>query len=1131
MKYYLYLPLFLLLGFKGLAQNEAANWYFGQFAGVRFNQNTDQVTALTNGRLNTLEGCTSISDTDGNLLFYSDGRTVWNRNHQPMPNANEGAGTGLLGDESSTSSGLIVPKPQDANFFYLFTVDEPHHFNTPAFPNQTAGNGSNDGFRYSLIDMSLQGGLGDVVPTEKNVELITYDPADPIQASYKCSEKITAVRADDCSSFWVLSHFGSNFHAFKVTETGVETTPVVSTVEPFVPFAGYRRNALGYLKASPDGTKLAVAHYGFSTQTATDGPGAVYLYDFDNDTGVVSNPVEIYSQQNNNSPYGIEFSAENRKLYATVGLGIDGNGASQVIQWDLEAANIEATAQIIHTSNSMSAGALQLSINKKIYRAQLSFTGNNTVSRFLGVINNPEADGSAANYNEQGVLLDVNGTGQNLGRIGLPPFIQSLFNSEIDIIRNGISTTELLLCDGGTFTLQGDEIPGADYTWFVDGAEIPGATQFSLTVNTPGFYQLFIEPNNGECPIEGEAIVSYFEAPVIATQPAKVELCSDSFTESFDLNTKNTEILGTLDPTTYEVLYFTSMEAAMDNLNPIMGTFTNSVNPQTIYARVQNQGNPNCFDVTNFEFEVFLTPVVPGDTTLEICDDLADPTDGISAFNLIDFDADLLGAQNASDFSVSYHNSQGDADNNANPITGTYQNTTAFNDTVFVRITNNNNSNCYSTGTVNFIINPAPEFTNSSIFQCDEDGIPDGFTLFNINQIFDVITNGQPDRSVDYYLSLSDLNSDTNPIDGNNFANFENPQTIYALVTNTLTGCTSTADVTLEVSATAANNAVLNACDDDGTEDGFYTFNLTDANEQVLQGLPAGLDIAYYETLDDALLEQNELSNNYTNTTAFNQTIFVRVENDNACFGINEVALTVFELPQIETAFETLYCLNFFPETITLDGGVINDIPNNFFYNWSTGDTTMQIQVNAPGTYTVRVTNTNGCFKDRTITVLPSNIATVENVQVTDASQKNSITVIVSGEGVYEYALESFGPYQESNTFNNLQPGIYTVYIRDRNNCGIVEEIVSVIGFPKYFTPNGDGFNDFWQVKGINRDFQPNTVVYIYDRYGKLLAQLDPLGAGWDGTFNGQLMPTNDYWFSVTLEDGRQLNGHFTLKR
>ena len=1124
--------IILLVGLTSLAQNEASNWYFGQRAGLRFNQATDQVTALTNGQLSTLEGCTSISDTAGNLLFYSDGRTVWNRNHQRMPNANEAVGTGLFGDESSTSSGLIVPKPQDANFFYLFTVDEPHHFNTAAFPNQSAGDGVNNGLRYSLVDMSLQGGLGDVVPSEKNVALITYDPNVPIQVDYKCSEKITAVKADDCTSFWVLSHFGSNFYAFKIDENGVTTDPVISTVTPFVPFAGYRRNALGYLKASPDGTKLGVAHYGFSTQTGVDGPGGVYLYDFDNDTGIVSNPLEVYSPQNNNSPYGVEFSSENRKLYATVGLGIDGNGASQVIQWDLEAANIPASAQIIHTSNSMSAGALQLGINKKIYRAQLSFTGNNAAARYLGVINNPEANGNAAGYNEQGVLLDVNGTGQNLSRIGLPPFIQSLFNSQIDIIRNGISTTELLLCDGSVFTLQADDLPGADYTWFKDDVEIPDEISATLTVDTSGFYEVFIEPNNGECPIEGEAVVNISEVPTIANQPSDVNVCSSTETANFNLRTKDAEILGPLDSSIYEVLYFTDLQSAIDNINPLMTDFSNTVNPQEIFVRVQNINNPDCYDTTSFNFEVFITPTIQGETTVEICDNLNDPTDGFAVFNLNAFNSNLLGTQSEATYAVSYHLNQTDADANVNSINSNFNNTTAFNQTIFVRITNNNNSECFITAPFNLVINPAPEAINATIFQCDEDGIPDGFTLFNINEIFNDITNNESNRTVDYFLSISDAENNTNAINGDAFYNFENPQLVYALVTDTQTSCTNIAEVSLEVSATSANDAQLTACDDDGEEDGFYTFTLSDANEQVLSGLPAGLDIAYFETLDDALLEQNQLPNNYTNSTAFNHTIFVRVENDNACFGINEVTLSVFRLPQIETEFETLYCLNFFPETITLDGGVLNELPNNFFYNWSTGATTMQIQVNEPGTYTVRVTNTNGCFKDRTITVMASNIATIENFEVTDLTQDNSITVLVSGEGDYEFSIDnSNGLYQDSNTFNNLQPGIYTIFVRDKNNCGIVDEMVSVIGFPKYFTPNNDGYNDFWQIKGVSRNFQPNTIIYIFDRYGKLLAELDPLGSGWDGTFNGKVMPTNDYWFSVTSEDGRKAKGHFTLKR
>ncbi|MDY2588422.1 T9SS type B sorting domain-containing protein, partial [Winogradskyella aquimaris] len=117
------------------------------------------------------------------------------------------------------------------------------------------------------------------------------------------------------------------------------------------------------------------------------------------------------------------------------------------------------------------------------------------------------------------------------------------------------------------------------------------------------------------------------------------------------------------------------------------------------------------------------------------------------------------------------------------------------------------------------------------------------------------------------------------------------------------------------------------------------------------------------------------------------------------------------------------------------------------------------------------------------------------------------------------------------NIFEDVLPGLYTVFVRDKNDCGISEELVSVIGFPKFFTPNGDGTNEFWQVKGINNQFQANSTIFIFDRFGKLLAELDPLGPGWNGTYNGAKMPASDYWFKVKLEDGRTFTSHFSLVR
>jgi len=1137
--------LLLFTSIFAFAQNEASYWYFGQNAGLRFNTQNGTVTAITDGQINTLEGCTSISDTDGNLLFYSDGRTVWNRNHQIMANGNYFDGTGLLGDPSSTSSGLIVPKPEDPSQYYIFTVDEPHHNNAAVYPNQftgtydsggsvpTSDDGFNNGFNYSLVDMTLNGGLGDVDLVDKNRPLITYDPTDDLEVRYKSSEKITAVRAEDCSSFWVITHFGDKFYAFKVGASGVNETPVISQVGPYIPIEGYRRNALGYLKASPDASKLIVSHFGESTVTAGNAGGGIYLFDFNNDTGVVTNSLELYSPQNNNSPYGVEFSAENRKAYATVGIGISGNGASQVLQWDLQSADIPNSIQVIHQSNSISAGALQLGIDRRIYRAQFAFGGGSNALRYLGVINNPEADGLATDYDEQGVLLDINGFNQNTSRIGLPPFIQSLFNSQTDIIRNGLSTTELRLCTGDDYTLQADDIVGADYVWSLDGVPL-AETSSALFIDTPGFYEVYIEPNNGECPIEGSAVVGIYEIPV-AHPPTNLSVCdnidNDGFFE-FDFSNKDSEALLAQDPLDYNVRYFQNSDDANNLENEIIFPYTNIENPQTIFVRVDARENTNCFDVNSFQIEVFDTPEIVQLNTVEFCDNEGDPMDGIATTELGDLIPIIRGTQNASLTTVTFHPTQIDAEDNTASLPLSYTNTTAFSETIFVRIENASNTSCYSIDSFQLVINDAPIANDVSIIQCDEDGIPEGFTVFNIYLFAEDITGNTPNRTVELYVSLTDAENQEDEINGAAFENFFNPQIIIARVTNTNTGCVNYSEVSLEVSTTTSNNANLSVCDDDGTEDGFMAFNLADANIIVLAGAPAGLDLDYYETYEDALVETNPLGATFTNSTPFNQTIYARVENANACYGISEIELTVFKLPNIETEFETRYCLNFFPESIVLDAGIINDSPSNYSYDWSTGENTATIEINTPGNYTVSVTNSNGCSKNRSITVLPSNIATITAIEVVDASPNNSISILVSGEGDYEYSLDNInGPYQDSNTFTNVQPGLYTVYIRDKNNCGITEDLVSVIGFPKFFTPNGDDTNDFWQVKGINGQFQPNSSILIFDRYGKLLTELDPLGIGWNGTYNNEKMPTSDYWFKVQLQDGRTFTSHFTLKR
>lgn len=899
----IYLLFIVFIVFYGHSQNQAANWYFGENAGINFNTLTGEVTPLTDGNLYTREGCTSISDENGNLLFYTDGSTVFNKNHDIMLN-----GTGLIGDFSSTQSAIIVPKPQNPTIYYIFTVDEQITQNNPV----------NRGLNYSEVDMSLDGGLGAI--TNKNINLVD-----------ECSEKVTAVLKDCVTeTFWVVTFANQNgtgfpfntFFAFEVDATGINTTPVKST---FITLNSY--DGRGYLKLSPDGTKMACA-------IASEN---LHLFDFDTATGKFTNDILLKTASGNYNPYGIEFSPNSEMLYITYSNDFFGSGSenpanhtSILAQYYLKAPIIR-DSEVIIDNRQLYRGALQLGPNGKIYRA-LSATYEQGLP-FLGVIENPNVQGLLCNYVHNAIDLSPANSSQ-----GLPPFVSSFFNTQIDIIKNGSSSSNLTLCDGENYKLESLEIPGATYQWYRDETLIP-ETDFDLDISQPGKYQVYIEPNNGECAIEGHAFVSFL---------------------------------------------------------------------------------------------------------------------------------------------------------------------------------------------------PNPTAVNTTLLQCDEDGTPDGLTTFNLNEAYNNIVNNEPDRSAIFYSDASR----TVEITPESFNNTSNPQTIYVEVFNDDTGCSSYCELTLSVSVTNVNDVNFPAaCDDDGSEDGFHSFNLNEADSLVLAGHQPNLELSYYETYDDALLEVNPLNSNYINTIPYSQIIFARVENDNNCYGISKVQLTVNKLPEIDTEEITNYCLNFHPDTIPINAGILEGTPNEYTYSWSTGETTFIININQAQNYTVTVTNENGCSKSRTVTVSPSNVAQFEKIEVQDVSENNTITVFVTGNGEYEYQLidsenNLIIPYQTSPVFENVAPGIYTVYVQDtKNDCGEVSDLVSVIGFPKYFTPNNDGINDTWQITGVNNMFQPNTKVLIFDRYGKLLIELNPTGEGWNGKYKGKTLPADDYWFAVTLQDGRVFKNHFSLKK
>uniref|UniRef100_UPI004049FBB3 T9SS type B sorting domain-containing protein n=1 Tax=Gelidibacter sp. TaxID=2018083 RepID=UPI004049FBB3 len=315
-------------------------------------------------------------------------------------------------------------------------------------------------------------------------------------------------------------------------------------------------------------------------------------------------------------------------------------------------------------------------------------------------------------------------------------------------------------------------------------------------------------------------------------------------------------------------------------------------------------------------------------------------------------------------------------------------------------------------------------------------------------------------------------------------------------------------------------------CRNDGLN--FDVFNLTSQNSQILGNQdPNNYNISYHLTQADANSGNNPIPSTFTNTSN-PQTIYARVIHNSLdiCFATTSFNVFVGSSP-ILSPDETLFICaeDGSSVTLTADSGFSE-------YEWSTSETTPSITVNQPGIYTVIVKNIYQdltCDSVKQFTVNTSGIATIENIETTNwTASNNSITVLVSGLGNYEYSLDNIN-YQSDNTFTNLTAGNYTVYVRDINGCGIVTDSVFILNFPPFFTPNNDGYNDFWQIKFSNSE--PELKVYIYDRYGKFLSALNGNSIGWDGTYNGQKMPSSDYWFTVTRADGSVFKSHFTLKR
>ncbi|MDB9720489.1 choice-of-anchor L domain-containing protein [Winogradskyella sp.] len=768
------------------------------------------------------------------------------------------------------------------------------------------------------------------------------------------------------------------------------------------------------------------------------------------------------------------------------------------------------------------------------------------------------------------VVSDANGcedTGAFEIRVELPPAVVQPTPLNICDDLGEVPGDEITVFD---LTLKDPEITAGNASWSVAYYEtaadaqaqvnaIPDPTAYTntsiggLAANPQTLYVVVTDTDTGCVDFTTLTIrVLPNPTPTLSDQIADLELCDDFNTgdgfEVFNLlglegfNTQEDFILnGELGVT---ASYYETAEDADLGVNAIADpeNYTNIESPeQEIYVRVTNNLT-DCYALVDFTIRVNPLPSVIAVTDFLDCEL---NTDGIGSFDLTTKDAEVLNGQDATQFVVTYHETLADAQTQMNALVSPYTNL-ASPQQIFVAITNTVTGCAIATQSFNLEVQEAAEANSDMdpiVYEaCDDtmetDGDPSNDTVqFDLATQDPEVLDGQNplDYQVSYFATLADATLNVSQLP-NLYENVTNTQVIYARVDNNIL---VVIPIALDLVALGTTGLDL---DGDGVIDTYDTdadgiFDLVDVDGDGLSdAIDADADgiIEFVDIDGDGLGDPVDLDNDGD---------FDNQSDSSACFAIAEITLQVNPLPEFNLEATYTLCLGT-NGTEILDPLVIDTALSDADYSFEwlfngtvmLGETGSSLMPTQGGVYQVIVTDTvTGCVNDLDVgvtEVFESEPPSLDVNVLTQAFAENHvIEAVATGLGVYEYSLDG-GPWQDSGIFSNVSPGEHEITARDKNGCGIVSEFVFVLDYPLYFTPNGDNNHDTWNIENIGS----SAKIYIFDRYGKLIKQLNPTGQGWDGTFNGNMMPTSDYWFTVEYDEPltnqrKQFKAHFTLKR
>ncbi|MEO9891196.1 T9SS type B sorting domain-containing protein [Aurantibacter sp.] len=655
-------------------------------------------------------------------------------------------------------------------------------------------------------------------------------------------------------------------------------------------------------------------------------------------------------------------------------------------------------------------------------------------------------------------------------------------------------------------------------------AELGNGYVSSIPVSAGEHYYILIDRpvGTGGFTLEWTGTSGFLPMPNIQ-QPDNIQTCIAGPSGSIDLTINESQITTSI---TDRLDYYSTYEDAFDDENAINnpGQYSSSGRSKTIYVRATNANG--CFEIIDFQIE----PVQfdnPPNLSYTACDN---DRNNIESFSIAEIKNDIENSISyATKFDISLHINESNANNNTAPIESPFLN--AGTGEIYARIGLNNNTSCYLTFPIDLeiITSNFPEVITFSQCDLDENNSTDGITVLNLNQAFTEL----PEGTAIFYESNDDLINNipiSNPKNYSNTTPFK--YTIYyKSISET---CNGTGKISIEIKPTTISfyeaNPII-TCDDDLNDNQLLgTFNIDNIKHTYF----TNTEVSFFENFNDASLESNPILGSYRTSST---TVYIRFEHADECQNIQKIEFVVNTIPITDAIEDYQICSNGPPLLINgpngFDSYVWYKINDDAFQEIST---TNQVSISVEGDYFLEIgnyfdTNENAIICTNTfdfkVSVLHPPV--IEKININNDLNNNSIEILMSGESDYEFSIDNEN-YQKESHFYGLESGLYTVFVQDINGCGITEKQISILGFPNFFTPNGDGVNDTWQVTGLDNNVA-ETSINIYDRYGKLVKQINTNDIGWDGSMGGALLPSSDYWFRVSLNNGQIYQGHFTLKR